>query len=355
MQEMVVGLHLITGPDTHVYVERKSYPVMRPDFAQSISADFIQDDMLFYAALVGLGSFGILHGIMIETRELFLLNAIRFRHPYNAALKAAVTACDPTQIPLPAEAQTVPRDRPYHFEISFNPNEGTPPAEAIVHVMYESLYDPDNYTPPVWDGGEAGLGASGLDVMGALVGRIPSPLNKAVVPLLNTQVSNEFSPYFKKAIIRDLFRGEKTLGRTLACGMGMPLARAVEAMEIAFKTYKDSNIVLPLVLSFRFVKGTRALLGFTRFDTTAVMEMDAVNTPRTRTFFDKVWNDLDAAGIPFTLHWGKYNTFLTPGRVRDRYGASVDQWLASRETLLESAAVRQVFDNQFTAALGLAN
>ena len=94
--------------------------------------------------------------------------------------------------------------------------------------MYESPYDPDNYTPPVWDGGAAGLGASGLDVMGALVGRIPSPLNKVAVPLLNTQVSNEFSPYFKKAIIRDLFRGEKTLGRTLACGMGMPLIHAVE-------------------------------------------------------------------------------------------------------------------------------
>jgi hypothetical protein len=175
------------------------------------------------------------------------------------------------------------------------------------------------------------------------------------VPLLNTQVSNEFSPYFKKAIIRDLFRGEKTLGRTLACGMGMPLIHAVEAMEVAFKTYKDLSIVLPLVLSFRFVRGTRALLGFTRFDITAVMEMDAVNTAETRAFFNKVWNNLDAAGIPFTLHWGKYNTFLTPDRVRNRYGAAVDQWLTSRNTLLESAMVRQVFDNHFTAALGLAN
>ena len=73
---------------------------------------FHTDDVLFYAALVGLGSFGIIHGIMIETRELFLLNAIRFRHPYNAALKAAITACDPTQLPLPADAGTVPRDSP---------------------------------------------------------------------------------------------------------------------------------------------------------------------------------------------------------------------------------------------------
>ena len=356
MQEMVVGLHLVTGPDKHVYLERKSAPVMQPAFAQSIGAEFIQDDTLFNAALVSLGSFGIIHGIMIETRDLFALNAVRFRHPYDDRLKAAIAACDPTMIALPAEAEAIPRDNPYHFEIFFNPNEGTPPGDAIVLVMYEADYDPATYVAPAWNAGEPGLGASGLDIMGALVGRIPSPLNKLAVPLLNTQVNQEFSPYFKKAIIRDLFRGEKTLGRTLACGVGMPLARAIEAMEIAFKIYKDSGVVLPLILSHRFVKGTKALLGFTRFDITAVLEMDAVNTPETRAFFNKVWEALDAAGIPFTLHWGKYNDFLTPDRVRDRYGNSaVDQWLASRETLLENPAVRQIFNNEFTAGVGLAN
>ena len=356
MQEMVVGLHLLTGPNRSVYLERKTSPVMHPNFAASIGAEFIQDDTLFNAGLVSLGSFGIIHGIMIETRDLFALNAIRFRHPYDATLKAAIAACDPTLIPLPAEARHIPRDKPYHFEIFFNPNEGAPPDEAIILVMYETGYDPASYVPPPWNTGEPGLGASGLDVMGALVGRIPSPLNKLAVPLLNSQVNQEFAPYFKKAIIRDLFRGEKTLGKTLACGVGMPVARAVEAMEIAFDIYNDSNLVLPLILSHRFVKGTQALLGFTRFDTTAVLEMDAVNTPETRAFYNTVWNELDAAGIPFTLHWGKYNAFLTPERVRNRYGdETVDQWLVARESLMEDAAVRQVFNNDFTARLGLAN
>ncbi|PTR16239.1 FAD binding domain-containing protein [Nitrosospira sp. Nsp2] len=356
MQEMVVGLHLLTGPNRNVYLERKSYPVMSPDFPESVGAEFIRDDILFNAALVSLGSFGIVHGIMIETRDLFALNAIRFRHPYDATLKAAIAACDPTLIPLPAEALDIPRDNPYHFEIFYNPNEGTPPDKAIVLVMYETAYDPASYVPPPWNTGEPGLGASGLDVMGALVGRIPSPLNKLAVPLLNSQVNQEFAPYFKKAIIRDLFRGEKTLGKTLACGVGLPVARAVEAMEIAFDLYKRSRLVLPLILSHRFVKGTKALLGFTRFDTTAVMEMDAVNTSETREFYNTVWNELDAAGIPFTLHWGKYNTFLTPERVRNRYGGeAVDQWLAARHTLMENAVVRQIFTNEFTAELGLAN
>lgn len=50
---------------------------------------------------------------------------------------------------------------------------------------------------------------------------------------------------------------------------------------------------------------------------------------------------------------GQYNTFLTAARVRNRYGAAVDQWLTNRNTLLESAMVREIFDNGFTATLEL--
>lgn len=355
MQDMVVGLHLIVSPDKHVYLERQSSPVMRAAFAQSIGADFIQNDTLFDAALVSFGSFGIIHGIMIETRELFALTAIRFRHPYDDTLKSAIAEFDPTLIPLPAEAHAVAKDKPYHFEIFFNPNEGTPPDEAIVLLMYEVPYDVNNYHPPLWHGGKSGLSASGLNVMGSLIGKIPNPLNQLAVPFLNSQVKEEFLPYFKLGIIRDFFRGEKTLGKTLACGVGMPVARAVEAMEIAFQIYKETKVILPVILSFRFVKGTQALLGFTRFDRTAVLEMDAVNTPGTRAYFNQVWNALDAADIPFTLHWGKYNSFLTPARIRECYGnVAVDQWIASREMLLNDPSVRQVFTNSFMIELGLA-
>ena len=353
--EMVVGLHLVTGPNRHVYLERQSRPIMKPNFAQSLGAEFIQDDTLFNAALVSFGAFGIIHGIMIEARELFTLNAVRFRHPYDVTLKAAIAASDPTLIPLPPAAAAVPTDKPYHFEVFLNPNEDAAAAGAFVLVMYEDAYDRASYAAPVWDGGQSGMGASGLDVMGALLDNIPSPLNRLVVPFLNEEVENEFSPYVKKAIVRDLFRGEKVLGKTLACGVAMPAELAVEAMDIAIKTYRDAGEILPVVLSHRFVKGTQALLGFTRFAQTAVFEIDSVNTPKTRAYFEQVWADLDAAGIPFTLHWGKFNSFLTAARVRDRYGAAaVDQWIASRETLLETPAVRQVFSNAFMTNLGLA-
>ena len=241
ISEMIVGLHLVVGPNKHVYLERQSYPVVKPSFAQSLGAEFKQDDTLFNAALVSFGSFGIIHGLMIETRELFALNALRFKVPYDATLKGAITTCDPTKIPLPAFAQGVPTDKPYHFELFLNPNEPSPPSSAFIQVMYETAFDPNNYAPPMWDGGESGLGADGLNVMGTLVDNIPSPLDRLIVPLLNKEIEHEFAPYLKKAIIRDLFRGEKTLGRTLACGVGMPANRAVEAMDIAFKRYATNG------------------------------------------------------------------------------------------------------------------
>ncbi len=353
IQEMAVGLHLVVGPDKQVYLERASRPVMKESFARMLGAELVRDDTQFHAALVSFGAFGVIHSIMIEARPLFILNALRFNHAYDAALKKAITTLDLSDLRLPPPERPEARDNPYHFEVFYNPNEGTPPDEAIVLVMFEEPWD-DSYEPLQWDASDAGPGASGLELMGTLLELIPQPLTPAVVGILNDQVRDQYAPYAKRGIIRDLFRGERVLGPTLGCGIGLELDRAQDALEIAFRAYRDFGVLMPIILSHRFVKGTQALLGFTRFTPTAVLEVDAINTPNTRKYLQKVWADLDAAGIPFTLHWGKFNAHLTPARVRRIYGsATVDQWIASRNSLLQSAEVGRVFANPFTNKLQL--
>jgi hypothetical protein len=103
----------------------------------------------------------------------------------------------------------------------------------------------------------------------------------------------------------------------------------------------------------RFVKGTQALLGFTKFDPTCVLEIDGINTEKTQEFANAVWTNLEQAGIPFTMHWGKFNASLTPARVRNVYGENVQKWIDSRETLL-SPEVRSVFANDFLRSVELA-
>ncbi len=347
-QDFVVGIHLITGPTKQVYLERASNPVTKPSFAAALGAELIRDDDLFDAALVSFGSFGIMHGVLIESRDLFLLDAFRSFHNYNAALRKAISELDFSGLTLPK-----PLSKLHHFQLTFNPNESHPPKTAAVYLMFERPFT-QSYTPPDWDDGAAGPGATGLEIMGGIIELLPSSLAGLVKPILNTQVKDELAPYAITGTIRDLFRGEKTTGKVYASGIGVPLANALDTLNIALDTYENLNTVSPVLITMRYVKGTRALLGFTKFDTTCVLEIDGLNTAKTRAYATSVWKNLERAGIAFTMHWGKVNDFLTENRVKTMYGANVDKWIAGRETLLENSETRDVFANEFVKSLGLA-
>ena len=106
-------------------------------------------------------------------------------------------------------------------------------------------------------------------------------------------------------------------------------------------------------LAFRFVKGTAATLGFTKFPKTCVIEMDGIDAELTRKFFTDVWVKLEDENIPYTLHWGKMNFILTPERVIHMYGQQkVNSWINARHTLLKEPA-RKVFTNDFMIKCGL--
>jgi hypothetical protein len=85
-----------------------------------------------------------------------------------------------------------------------------------------------------------------------------------------------------------------------------------------------------------------------------VLEVDGLNTPRMWEYARAVWNKLEQDGIPFTMHWGKFNDFLTRPRLQNMYGTNLDKWIQSREQLL-TPEVRQVFTNEFLRNVGLAS
>lgn len=351
-QDFVVGIHLITGPSKHVYLQRASYPVVEPSFAAALGAELKNDDTLFNAALVSFGSFGIIHGLMIEARERLLLHAFRSWRPFDDPLKKAITSLDFSELRPFEDLHNKPASQLYHFQVHFLPNEGPPPDEVALTVMFEEPYT-DNYQPPSWGAGQPGPGASGLEVMGALLGVVPDPLQKFVKSLLNPQVRSYLDPYEVKGTFLDLFRGEIVEGKVFVSALGLPLSRALDALSVLFDIYKNFGTILPMTFTMRFVKGTQALLGFTRFEPTCVLEVDGLNTPKMWEYARAVWAKLEQDGIPFTMHWGKFNDFLTRPRLQKMYGTNLDKWIQSREQLL-TPEVRQVFTNEFLRNVGLA-
>ena len=101
------------GCKRSLWLERASRPVVTPAFAAALGAELWRDDALFEAALVSFGSFGILHGLLIETEPLFLLEAYRQRLRLTDPLWQAISTLtfDVPEFPHPGE-------RPYHSRLS---------------------------------------------------------------------------------------------------------------------------------------------------------------------------------------------------------------------------------------------
>jgi len=340
IQDFVIGLHLIVGPDRHVWLERASYPVISDVFADKLGAELIRDDTLFNAALVSFGSFGIIHAAMIETEPLYLLEVHQARKPLNDAFKQALTTLDFSVLPLPHRPE-----RPYHFEVVANPYDL--PGGVYLRTMYRRPYR-DDYPRPQRDEGGLGLG----DDLAGFLGTITDLAPGAVPALMNSLVGRLYGDRSGElGTLGDVFYNTSTRGKAIGSAIGIPLDQAAKALDVAFSVHKTHG-PFPVIVALRFVRKSKALMAFTRYETTCVVDFDGVASAHAFEYYDRVWQAFTDAGIPFTMHWGKINTYLNPARIRAVYGDDVDWWLAARASLLDAAS-RKTFTNAFLERCGL--
>ena len=183
--DYVVGLHIIAGPTKHIWLERKSYPVVSDAFADRLQTTIVRDDDLFNAALVSFGSFGFIHGVMLETDPLFLYEAYRVKVETDDSLYAIMENLDFTHSNLPNGSE-----RPYHLQVLINQYDVI--RQAYVTVMYKRPFDP-NYPPfPPF---KPGLGPG--DDAPTFIGRLAQAVPALVPTLVNKLVETSYKPFNK--------------------------------------------------------------------------------------------------------------------------------------------------------------
>lgn len=82
-----------------------------------------------------------------------------------------------------------------------------------------------------------------------------------------------------------------------------------------------------------------------------MLEVDGIDNDLTREVDRRVRANLEAAGIPYTAHWGKMNE-LNRAHIDRVYGPAVQQWIDTRNALL-APDVRAVFTSPELVRLGL--
>jgi hypothetical protein len=339
VQDFVLGLHIIVSPTRHIWLEPASKPVVSAAFIQNLQTELVQDDDLFHAALVSFGSFGIIHGVMIETEEIFLLESYMSLMPFDDSLMQIMQTLDFSKANLPNG-----NERPFHFAVSLNPYNTA--NGAYVTTMYKRPFKA-GYKPPVRNA--AGLGPG--DDAPCFIGHLTQDLPSLVPTLVSKLLASNLVPYTKQfGTMGEIFDNTTLHGKLLSAAVGIPIARVKQATDILMAINKTNGPFAGL-FAYRFVKKSNATLAFTRFDFTCVLELDAAFSDVTRGFYTAVWKAFEDAGIPFTFHWGKMNE-LDFTRISNMYGAGANSWIAARNKLLD-ADNRKVFTNAILQQWGL--
>lgn len=357
VHDAIVGIHLVVSATRHVWLERASYPVVSDGFIGWMGAELIRDDDLFNAAVVSFGSFGFIHSIMIETDPVYLLAEQRAdQMKYDDDLIKAIDHLDfsgiELKLPYPPDG---PDKALYHFEVIINPHKfekGNKEKGVYLKTMYKMPYTP-GYPKRERDDRGFQYGDNTLGVIETIIDGLPPDLSAALVPAL---VNVMFPLAFKSAVdafgtIGETFSNTKFRGKAISAAIAIAAENVSRVVDEVIFINEQSPF--PGGLALRYVKGTKAILGFTRYEKTCILELDGVESAAARSFYQKLWNRLESKNIPYTLHWGKMNFNLDPQRVRKMYGdAAVDAWINCRHSLLGEAE-RKVFNNAFLKRCGL--
>ena len=340
VQDFVVGMHIITGPDENIWIERESYPVVSDLFLQKFNTRLVADDELFNAAVVSFGSFGFIHGVMIETEDIYLLECYRKKIPIDDSFRHIMATLDFTN------ANFIPNgnERPFHFQAvidQYNLADG-----AYATIMYKRPYT-ENYQPPVDDFNKAGPGDDLAAVIGIITDLFPSLTHKVVSRL----VKSSYALYEGDlGTSGEIFRNNNIRGKLLSTAIGIPLDRVLEVNDMLIEMNATDG-PLSGIFSYRYVKRSAATLAFTKFDPTCILELDCAESNSTRNFYNAVWNELGARNIPYTFHWGKIHN-LDETKTRKMYGTAFDKWIEQRNKIM-SPQTMKVFNTQSLKDCGL--
>lgn len=344
VQDTVVGLHIIAGPgrSDSVYVEAKSNPIVNSKFAKRINAKLIRDDNIFKAALVGLGSFGFIHGVTFKTEPLFLLaNFVRKVDISDAYdfLKTMKNTGGPLRI------AGMNSKNLYHMKFYINQydQKDNVRAEIMYKLPVEELEAQKGFFGKLLNYGKDFLIKAVLAYSQADDNILPGLINK-LLPKEDKEIG----------YLKDIFGDTSNLRKgQFSCALAVDIEHAQRVIQYMMDHFKDKkNAKIPSVFSMRFVKKSKATMAFTKYKMNCLIGIDGASDRRTERYLEYISDQLRIMKVPHTWHWGKVNE-MDAVFVRDTYGTSLTKWSKARKALIPDIKVRQAFTSEYTRKLGI--
>ncbi|HYN45294.1 MAG TPA: FAD-binding protein [Allosphingosinicella sp.] len=338
IQDHVRAIQIVT-PGGVFWIEPAA-GLMNGDFiAETGSTETLRDDEAFEAALVAVGSLGIVTAMVIETVPRFLvrpyLKLIDFSREDLEGLARGDFLAFSRKHGLKEDEAGKAYGTPYFVMVVANPHK--PFGKATVRFLYEEDWRAGR--EPEKDADKLGQGYDSFSMLGWALRNFPWARGWLVQTIMKLAVGKGVTdPVYATwgettethVPLADIFTG------ALFCDRA-DLVRAFETACGAFTRAGGSTAA-----TLRFMKGPHGLLSPARWDNSAGIDFDGPAGKETERAFMAVVAALDAEEIPFTRHWGKFNG-LDAGRVEQDYGDDLVRWKGVRDRLLPDAADRNLF------------
>lgn len=360
MQDMVTGLHLVTGPEQSVWIERKSRPVLNDaTIASFTNQPPIRDDEVFADALVHLGGMGLVNGVTLElVPDAGYDLDIKLQSIDHAWLKD-VAAGRWQKI---GEALGY-SGKPVFYELTLNPFgwDRSEAAHTIYRMSQTASFIPDfNASARSFADLAGGIIASYAQAIGdpGLLATDPQkvpPPDVFALYLQTLQASDDYRVPPRNARWNQLHRDEITGGYPGALYNASFAVKREEIAEIMPLLCAAVQGLTPTFLfTLRFVSNASGTLAFTRFPESCVIEIDGFsrNAPVFGPHFGEAivegarrmraclgGDNAARRSFEYSMHWGKLGD-LDQGKVWADFGepgtqgSRIDRWRKTREKLL---------------------
>lgn len=329
IQDHVRAIQIVTPGGIH-WIE-PSAGLMSDDFIAATGSTPLRDDEVFAAALVAVGSLGVVTAVVIETVPIFLVRPIMRLIDLKREDLERLTAGDfrglSREYGLDAD--------PYFVMLIANPYRPFK-RKAVVRFFYREDWR-IGYPPAT--PAELGAGYDAFSMLNWLLRNFSWARGWILQTIMKIGVGKGISKDDPAVYgtwgettethkpLADLFTAAIFCDRT-------DLMRTFEEVCRAFTRAGGSTVV-----SLRFMKGGPGLLSPARWPDTVGLDCDGPRSPKTEQAWLRIVDALDAAGIPFTRHWGKYNQ-LDAARVTLDYGPELQRWKQVRDRLLPGADLK---------------
>ncbi len=347
IQDHVAAIQIVTPGDIW-WIEPAAGLMDNAFIAETGSTRTLRDDEAFAAALVAVGSLGIVTAMVIRTEPIFLVRPVLKVIDFSGEDLNMLAAGDFAGFSKkhgedPAKG---PYGELYFVMVICNPHAPLR-RKATVRFLYKEKWSEDHV--PEKEPGKLGQGYDSFTMLGWVLRNFPWARGWLIQTVMKVAVGKGITdPVY--GTWGESTEAHKPLANIFTGALFCDRADLPRAFEPACKAFTDAGGSTAVTL--RFMKGGHGLLSPARWEHSAGIDFDGPHGETSEDAYRSVAAALDAIAVKFTRHWGKYNR-LDAARVAKDYGGDLGKWKTVRDSLLPDPADRRLFATAELDALGL--